>query len=380
MQPTTPPPHPSGRRIRRVRGLRWAALVAAALLVLPVVSYVRALTYPGNATFVVRSVEWVRDHGGGGLVDTVENLVYSRNAPPTTGAPQDVTAGPASPARPVAADTALPTVTLLRGVAPIAGEGRWSAVAQGLGQTRLWTTWFRPDRAHQPVTVAAALMPRSAVAVRLSPGTREPVVGLASPSGYRVPTQARRGLVAAFNSGFKMQDSRGGWWTRTSPAIPLVAGRASAVLYRDGSVRVGAWGRGVRATPGVVAVRQNLDMIVSGGQVVDGLTSNARGRWGSSKSQYQYTWRSGLGTDQAGNLVYVAGRGLTLATLATAMQRAGIREGMQLDIHPAMVSFNIERPRPDGSVGSRALLASMRSAPQRYLTDDQRDFFYVVAR
>ena len=36
----------------------------------PAASYITVLTYPGEASFTVRSVEWMRDHGGSGLVDT----------------------------------------------------------------------------------------------------------------------------------------------------------------------------------------------------------------------------------------------------------------------------------------------------------------------
>jgi hypothetical protein len=43
----------SRRRPRK----RWAALVCCLLLVVPAVSYVRALLYPGSASFAVRSVE-----------------------------------------------------------------------------------------------------------------------------------------------------------------------------------------------------------------------------------------------------------------------------------------------------------------------------------
>jgi hypothetical protein len=135
----------------------------------------------------------------------------------------------------------------------------------------------------------------------------------------------------------------------------------------------------VRMSPDVVAVRQNLDQVIVGGRIVDGLTTNANGRWGTVRSQFQYTWRSGLGTDAHGNLIYVAGNKLTLATLAGAMRQAGIVQGMELDIHAAMVSFDIERPGPNGVTGER-LLNSMNSPTNRYLVDDQRDFFYVTAR
>ena len=212
------------------------------------------------------------------------------------------------------------------------------------------------------------------------PGTREPVVGMLSKDGYSVPPRDRARLVATFNAGFKMRDSHGGWWTTESPAVPLVDGRASAVINRDGVVRIGEWNKTVRMGPYVVAVRQNLDPVIVGGRIVDGLTGNADGRWGSVRSQFQYTWRSGLGTDARGNLIYVAGQGLTLATLAVAMLQAGIREGMELDIHAAMVSLDIEHPQGGGSISSKRLLGSMTSPEDRYLVDDQRDFFYVVAR
>ncbi|WP_165949323.1 phosphodiester glycosidase family protein [Kribbella turkmenica] len=373
-------------RSRRRARKRWIALVCCLLLVVPAVSYVRALLYPGSASFAVRSVEWARDHGGGMLIDTIETWRYSRHAPPADGAPQDVAAGGNGPGDSAAggqlrAGTDLPPVKTLPGIRPAPQEGVWSAARRSAtGTPLLWTTWFRPDPAHLPVTVGVALMPRNADRLRLMPGTREPVAGMSSTDGYSVPADDRRSLVATFNAGFKMQDAHGGWWTTESAAVPLADDRASVVILRDGTAVVGTWNRTVRMTPDVVAVRQNLDPVIVDGNIVDGLTANAQGRWGSARSQFQYTWRSGLGTDAHGNLVYVAGQGLTLATLASAMHQVGIQQGMELDIHAAMVSFDIEQPAPNGTVTGKRLLESMNSPADRYLVDDQRDFFYVVAR
>jgi hypothetical protein len=121
-------------------------------------------------------------------------------------------------------------------------------------------------------------------------------------------------------------------------------------------------------------------MVVDGGQAVPGLATNPDGRWGSSKNQFQYTWRSGVGTDAHGNLVYVAGSGLTLTTLARAMVDAGIQRGMELDIHSNMASFSSWRPVPGGSVVPTKLLPGMQRPANRYLTVDQRDFFYLTLR
>jgi hypothetical protein len=62
------------------------------------------------------------------------------------------------------------------------------------------------------------------------------------------------------------------------------------------------------------------------------------------------------------------------------MHQAGIQQGMELDIHATMVSFDIEQPGGGGSMTSKRLLQSMNSPADRYLVDDQRDFFYVVTR
>jgi len=333
-------------RRRRIRK-RWIALVCCLLLVVPAVSYVRALLYPGNASFSVRTVEWFRDHGGGPIIDTIETWKYSRQQPPATGAPIDITPPSALPLPRTAHRTgaAVPVVRLLPGVAPLPQEGVWPVARQTKsGTPLLWTTWFRADTAHLPVSAAAALMPKGVDRLHLMPGTREPVVGMASKNGYSVPGADRSALVATFNAGFKMRDSHGGWWTAAEPAVPLVDGRASVVIYRDGTARVGTWNQTVRMTPEVVAVRQNLDQVIVDGHIVDGLSTNANARWGTVRSQFQYTWRSGLGTDAHGNLIYVAGDKLTLATLAGAMHQAGIVQGMELDIHSAMVSFDIEQP------------------------------------
>jgi hypothetical protein len=377
MKQTLPVP---AKKLRRRRRRRWVALIVCLLLVVPVISYVRALLYPGNASFAVRSVEWIRDHGGGSAIDAIETWRYTHNAPPASGAPQDVSI-PAGPVAVAGKSSGLPVIKVLPGVKALAHEGVWSSARRDpKGKSLIWTSWVRPDPAHLPVTASAALIPQTATRVRLMPGTREPVPGMTSKDGYSVPGKARSGLVATFNAGFKMADSHGGWWTRDSAPIALVDGRASVVVDSNGTARIGAWNKTVKMTPDVVAVRQNLDLVIADGRIVDGLTANAQGRWGSVRSQFQYTWRSGLGTDARGNLIYVAGQGLTLATLAAAMQQVGIRQGMELDIHAAMVSFDIEQPTGNGAISSRRLISSMASPTDRYLVDDQRDFFYVVTR
>lgn len=364
-------------------------IIVLALLA-PGISYTRALLYPGHASFAARSVEWIREHGGNGLVDAIETWKYTHDAPPAAGAPADAAFGHPQHAVQSPSHTHSPVrhrrlpgpaaVTPLPGLPQLADEGLWRSIttAPSTGPT-LYTSWFRPDAAHAPVTVAAALFPRGTDRFTLVSGTREPVPGLSSPSAHAVPVGATGALVATFNSGFKTRDSQGGFYLQGKAALPLVDGAGSIVIDDSGQVNVGAWGRDVTMTPHVIAVRQNLPLIVDRGSPVAGLDKNVGHRFGSVKSQFEYTWRSGVGVDAQGDVIYVAGQHLTLVTLARAMSQGGIQRGVELDIHPHMVSLNIER---HVSTGLRPvhLLTSMDEPTNRYLAADQRDFFYVTTR
>lgn len=365
---TTPP---AARRRRRTVGLALAVLLVG--VAVPTASLLQALTYPGEASTPVRLVEWVREHGGGGIVDLVENWWYARPPAAAPPAPGDL------PPPPTAVVTGAPPA--LPAAAPaLPGEGQWVAGApSGSGEPALYTTFERPDPAHRGVVAGVALLESRSTTTRLFAGTREPLAG-GRPDTARVPDALRGSLVATFNSGFKIQDARGGFYADGHALVPLRDGAASLVVHRDGTATVAQWGRDAVARPDVVAVRQNLDLVVDGGRPAPGLAGNNDQRWGSAKNQLQYTWRSGIGTDAAGNLVYVAGDGMNLVTLAAALAQAGAVRGMQLDIHSQMVDFfSYRRSGPGPAVATR-LLPTMPGRLDRYLVPDQRDFVAVTLR
>ncbi|MDN5917954.1 MAG: phosphodiester glycosidase family protein, partial [Pseudonocardia sp.] len=262
------------------------------------------------------------------------------------------------------------------------GEAQWVPSPQRVGGSpAMLTGYFRPDRAYPSQIVGVAWMDQSRVRTHLIAGTREPG-GRGRPGQAQVPPAMRASLVAAFNSGWKMKDISGGFYADGRVASPLQDGAASLVIDTTGRVTVGQWGRDVSMGPQVAAVRQNLDLVVDHARPVSGLSDNSGGAWGSAKNQFQYTWRSGVGTDRAGNLIYVAGDKLTLSGLAQAMVAAGIQRGMELDIHSAMVTFNTYHPAaaaPSGLAAAK-LLPGMTQPATRYLAPDQRDFLAVTVR
>jgi hypothetical protein len=374
-------PRPPRRRL----ALGLAVALPVAVLSVPVASYVTALTAPGSADWQTTSIEWVRDHGGGPLVDTAENWWYAHNRPtgatPAAGTLPTDGGTPAPPsssgaARPAAAQP--PTLPLPAGEQPLAHEAEWVPNPDGGATPALYSAYFRPNAAYPSQIVGVAWMNQDLASTHLFAGTAEPVPGTA-PADAQVPQDLRSRLVAVFNSGWKMQDSRGGFYAAGKSLVPLQDGAASLVIGKSGRVTVGRWGRDAQMGPNVAAVRQNLQLVVDGGRPVDGLADNATGAWGSPRNQFQFTWRSGLGTDRSGNLVYVAGDQLTLAGLADAMTAAGVQRGMELDIHPKTVTFNIIRPSRTGLDATKLLPAMVKPA-DRYLVPDHRDFLAVTLR
>ncbi|HEX6785794.1 MAG TPA: hypothetical protein VF076_01240, partial [Acidimicrobiales bacterium] len=74
-----------GHRRRRRLGL---AALAFVVLTAPITySYVRALTGPGHDSAAARSVEWLRDHKMGWLVDTAERRWFATHQARVGGTP-----------------------------------------------------------------------------------------------------------------------------------------------------------------------------------------------------------------------------------------------------------------------------------------------------
>ena len=392
------PPVPGRRPIRPALGaggVRRAPLVAFvagvfALVALPAaVSYASALEAPGHADFSVRNVDWLRGHGFSGEVVRAEAWWLWRHLPSTTAS---LFALPPPPTLRRSAGTDGPAAAALPQVHPgpsamaplvtpaLPGEGQWTveATVRG-GAPAIAVTRLRPDTSHRTVTASLAWMDPSAVRFSLIAGTKQPA-GHAGASGAQVPPSLQSALLAAFNLGFKMGDTPGGALEEGLSAGALQAGLATIVVHTDGTATVGEWGRDVTLGPDVAAVRQNLHLIVDGGQVVPGLFDDPAHQWGKL-SWLLPAWRSGVGVDASGHLIYAGGNQLTLNALAEALHQAGAVRAMELDMHNHMVTYNLFSPGLGGGtpIGHK-LSPDMTESPQRYLGPDQRDFVAVYAR
>jgi hypothetical protein len=226
--------------------------------------------------------------------------------------------------------------------------------------------------------VGIAWMDTSRLRFALYAGTSQPSGSWSNEGG--VPRALWGTLVAAMNSGFRISQSMGGWYLDGVTAVPIVTGGASLVFYRDGSATVGAWGRDVGYVPSVVAVRQNLSMLVEGGVPTPAVSSaNPKQVWGPPFHNNIFTWRSALGVDGEGHLLYVAGPGMDPRTLAAAMVAAGARRAMELDINPLWENFDTFTGMGAAVVGLK-LLPIMSFAPDHFLHPYWRDFIAAFTR
>jgi hypothetical protein len=348
-----------------------------------------ALTNPALGSSVgARFAEWTRTHGGNGVVNWVENLWYSHHQPKAGGAPpKGAIKVPTTATQPTA--TTLPHLTVPAPIVPPAspplpGEGQWSPAGRTVGgNSAVYVTRLRPDPVHTSLVVGAAWMDTKLLRAQLYSGSFIPGGG---PFTYSAPVKpdAATTLVAAFNSGFQMSSANGGYYTEGRTIVPLRAGAASLVITKEGVPTVAQWGRDASMSPDIASVRQNLDLLVDGGQPVPGLNASDTTRWGATLGNQIYVWRSGVGVTEDGALVYVGGPGLNVTTLADLLVRAGAVRAMELDINTDWVHFATYSPSTPTGAASAAngasLLPNMVGTPSRYFTTWwSRDFFTLSA-
>jgi hypothetical protein len=151
---------------------------------------------------------------------------------------------------------------------------------------------------------------------------------------------------------------------------------ATLLRLTDGTADVRIWTGGPVPGPEVTFARQNLALIVDGGRLNPNIGDGSQ--WGATLGNAVRVWRSGVGVDARGNLIYAAADDQTAQSLAEILQRAGAIRAMELDINSEWVTFNFYGA-PGGNDPVK-LLPDMTRNATRYLTPDDRDFFAVYAR
>jgi hypothetical protein len=373
-------------RGRRIRRRIFRSLLAVFLVVFGYVGYTIEpyLTYAGSDTLSARVAEWGRDHHLSWAVTWLENTTYK--APPTGGklsnqqvkALQGATVSPEQAAR-----DELPANILPLALGSVADEGVWHPVVNDKSGVPI-VEWagLRPDSQHTGDLAYVAWMSQKALSFQLHPGSQQP--GGTFPTPDELAPGSRAGLVATWNGGFKVNpnDSLSGYYEDGKTVRALVDGKASEVFYRDGSVKIGQWGRDVSMTPQVIGVRQNLSLLVNDGQVMSASDAGSSAEWGQTVNNAFFVPRSGVGMTAKGDIVYVGGSDLSVTTLAQLLKQAGAVDAMELDINADWTSYMYYTVAAGGDAANPVpnKLWQFTQPADRYFQPSSRDFVAVYKR
>jgi hypothetical protein len=246
------------------------------LLAWVVISYAIWMLKPTSMSFGARSVEWVRVEVplGNTLVDDIEHIYYTANAPQKGGpAPKRLPAVGLS--RPGSKQTAVwpPPITPVF-AHPLHGEGLWKPTGPLLnGGPPVLVTSFRPEAEYPELLAYVAWFDHTRTAIGYYPGRYEPP-NAAVRGPMMVPYGQRWRLLATFNGGFTYEDGENGSTIDGQVNEPLKDGKATLVGYRDGRVEIVQWSGGPNAGPNVAWTRQSLAPIVWDGRLNPALNEN----------------------------------------------------------------------------------------------------------
>jgi len=378
------------RRTRRVFRRRTVRVISALIGVF----FIWVAFSAGQATFqnngqgaAANLAEWARDHYLGPVVTFGEWLSY--NPPKVGGKPSMSLAVPkgeqVSPVKVTKAKDHkafvpdIPATLKSLAGALIQGEGQWRVVEKVQGEPVILTTFLR-DATYTSYVNGIASIDQRLVKFSLRPGTEDPGAADWGVPNY-IPAGRRTGLLATFNGGFKLDAAGGGFYLNGIYHGSLITGAASVVYYKNGTIRIGEWGRDFTMNSSIAGVRQNLKLLVDHGKISPNLNQDIETNFGATLGGGYFVWRSGLGITKDGRIVYVYGPALDVQDLADLLQRAGAVEGMQMDINPAWMKFDYYQA--DGHPSDPTpvpLLPAQQPSPSSYYTPSTRDFTAVYAR
>jgi Phosphodiester glycosidase len=395
-----PPRKVRFRRTRRLFRHRTVQVISAvlALFLLWVLFSVGQAALKNNGQGATANVaEWARDHGLGPVVTFGEWLSY--NPPPKGGKPsfslavpsgEAVTPGKTTPAKTTTGKTTtgktkqafvpdIPATLKSLAPAPVAGEGQWRVAEKVNGEPAILTTFLR-DATYTSEVNGIASIDQRLVKFSLRPGSEDPGPANWGVPDY-IPAGQRKGLLATFNGGFKLDSAGGGFYLNGIYHGTLVKGTASIVYDKNGTIKIGEWGRDFSMNSSIEGVRQNLKLLVDHGKVAADASSDVMSNWGATLGGGYYVWRSGIGITSDGRVVYVYGPALNAQDLGALLQRAGAVEGMQMDINPAWMKFDYYQAESDpGDPVPVTLLPTQQPSAYSYYTPSTRDFTAVYAR
>jgi hypothetical protein len=253
----------------------------------------------------------------------------------------------------------------------------WSPAVTVGTHTAVWLARV-PATAEPGITITMMRFDQRLVTLQLHAGAADP--GGNWRLGSEIARAERHKLIASFNGAFKLKYAPAGFELEGHIVRPLIRGLASVVIYANGRTDIGAWGAGVPSgrSP-VVAVRQNLALLIDHGIAASNIVSCVLKCWGSTVGLRLDVARSAVGITASGDLVWAAGEMLSVTALADALLAAGAVRAIELDINPWWIAGYLYVHH--GSLTPIGLVPGERGIAGAMLTHhNPRDYFTIDAR
>lgn len=278
---------------------------------------------------------------------------------------------------------------------PIVGEGSWSI--DGLPTTEsdllMAKTTIRPDSARPYSNVSVIVLDSRRIKLNMAGGAIDARKGGDKGPG-RVPAGDLSNLLIVMNGGFQIDHARENYsssgrfiWGAYLDGVEyatLQPGMASVATFKDGSIKMGAWGEGDLAsiTEDIVSVRQNGALMIKDGELTAAVKKDTDlFTWGkiAATSTSFITWRSAIGMTKEGNLMIASANDMSAQSLARGLQAAGADVAMQLDINSPWVQTGIVSGHaPDGTPILSSFMNGMGNGSKFIGKPQERDFMYIT--
>ncbi len=259
---------------------------------------------------------------------------------------------------------------------PLRGEGVWHRTGPPYkGGPPVLVTVFRTDPAYPTVLAYVAWFDHTRTSVAFYPGRYEPP-NAAVRGPMMVPFGQRWRLLATFNAGFTYAYNGNGSSINGRENEPLKRGLATLVQYKTGAIGIVRWHGGPNSSKRVAWARQSLPPIVWNGKLNPNLNDSKE--WGETIGNSIRVWRTGVGIDRRGNLMFVVADSQTVESLARILKHAGAVRAMQFDINSfwhTLITYTHK-----GGFHPTLVEPQPNHTAERYLTPDDRDFFAVYRR
>ncbi len=239
-------------------------------------------------------------------------------------------------------------------------------------------TTFRSELDYPRIVAYVAWFDHTRTAIAYYPGRYEPP-NAAIRGPMMVPYDQRWRLLATFNGGFTYVDGDNGSAVNGRTNEPLKDGNATLIGYRNGRIAIVKWSGGPNAGPDVAWARQSLAPIVWNRELNPLLNTDPNSpQWGFTLGGVTRVWRTGVGVDRRGNLIYAVADDQTVITIAKILQRAGATRAMEFDINPdwhTLITYSHQHGLDPKMVEPQSMQPSTR-----YLVRDDRDFIAIYRR